>query len=236
MSENHIFVLQKVINDLLDIDVSLEAAMIKLNYFGRLIKNEELITYTDFEINGYTTKDLPPYRKAIATLYIKMQAGANHHTGELPVEMLPAPFNKELRYIGIFEGIKILETTAAKSDKTDSQFLRKNFPMPMLRILQPAATKLYKSDVQLLVVEAWLLANSNAVIKVLSNVRSRLLTFAMEIAERFGYDINISSFKEEANTNNQVINNFFKNEIINYGSGNITNTGNESSVAGDIEI
>ena len=234
MTQNHIFVLQQVINDLLDTDSSLEKAMVRLNYFARLIKNEELIAYTDFEINGYKNSQVPPYRLGMATLHIKMQAWETYHTAQLPVEMLEKPLNEGLKYINIFEGIKVLEVMAAKSQ--ESQLITKKLPMTMLKYFQPAATKLYKSNVQLVVIEAWLTANSNIVIQILSTVRSRLLAFAMQIAEEFGYDIDISSFKKNQNANNKVINNFIKNEIINHGSGNITNTGNSAEVTGDIDL
>ncbi len=73
MSETQTFILKDVINDLIDVKSSLEGALFKLNYFGRLIKNEELTIYTNAEINGYKGTELPNYRKGIATLLVHMQ-------------------------------------------------------------------------------------------------------------------------------------------------------------------
>jgi len=100
--------------------------------------------------------------------------------------------------------------------------------------VQPLASKIYLSDVKIVVVEAWITANANIVTQILSTVRSRLLAFTMEIAERFGYNIKISSFKQEQDINNQTINNFIRNEIINHGNGNITNTGSDSNLTAEI--
>ena len=79
---NQTFLLQEVIDDLVNTDKSLSAALIKLNYFGRLIKNQELIDYTQNELNGYknSKESVPDYRKAIGTLYIDMQAYYNRHS------------------------------------------------------------------------------------------------------------------------------------------------------------
>lgn len=49
----HTFLLQEVIDDLVNTDKSLSAALMKLNYFGKLIKNQELVEYTQSELNGY---------------------------------------------------------------------------------------------------------------------------------------------------------------------------------------
>ncbi|HCN85273.1 MAG TPA: hypothetical protein DIT07_16885 [Sphingobacteriaceae bacterium] len=234
MSESHIFVLQQVIDDLLNTNSSLESALLKLNYFARLIKNEELLQFTDLEINGYKEVELPQYRKAISTLTAKMQAWQTYHTGEIPISMLEEPFNETLRYLGVYEGVKVLESMVSKSTKNNSPLLIKHLPMEMLSYVQPLASKIYLSDVKIVVVEAWITANANIVTQILSTVRSRLLAFTMEIAERFGYNIKISSFKQEQDINNQTINNFIRNEIINHGNGNITNTGSDSNLTAEI--
>ena len=43
------FKLQEVINDLIDLDVSLCKPLMKLYYLGKLINNQELIEYTHKE-------------------------------------------------------------------------------------------------------------------------------------------------------------------------------------------
>jgi hypothetical protein len=226
MSENHTFVLQQVIDDLLNGDNSLEIALLKLNYFARLVKNEELLQFTNLEINGYKGDiDPPAYRKAIGTLTVNLQAWQNYYTKEVPVSMLEEPFNEKLQFLGIYDGIKVLESMAAKANNSDSQLLKTDLPMEMLSYIQPAVTKLYKSNVKLVAIGAMLTANPNVVIQIISTVRSRLLAFVMEIAEKFGYTIEISSFKTDLTVNNQVINNFIRTEITNTGNENIINTG-----------
>ena len=45
------FLLQEVIDDLVNTEKSLSSPLMKLNYFGRLVKNQELIDYTQNELN-----------------------------------------------------------------------------------------------------------------------------------------------------------------------------------------
>lgn len=234
MSENHTFILHNVINDLIDSNNSLESALFKLNYFARLIKNEELLQYTNSEINGYRELDVPDYRKALATLSVKMQGGYHTHSAEVPISMLEEPFSTQLQYSEIREGIRVLERMA--SNVNESSLGKTDVPMEMLRYIQPAATKLYKSDIKLVVIQAIITVNGNIFIQIVSTVRAKLLAFSMEIAEQFGYNIEIASFKMQALINNQTINNIIKTEIINNGDGNINNTGDDSSFQADISV
>ncbi|WP_158797522.1 hypothetical protein [Pedobacter sp. L105] len=236
MSENHTFVLQQVIDDLLNCNNSLESPLLKLNYFARLIKNEELIQYTNLEINGYKGTELPSYRKTVATLNVKLQAWHNFHVKELPISMLDKPLIEKLSFFDIHDGIKVLENTALKAHKNESPLLISELPMELLAFLQPAAAKLYKTDVELQVISAWISANSNIIIQILSTVRSKLLAFTMEIADHFGYNIEISSFKKQEISNNNTINNFIRTEIINNGNGNINNTGDDTNLVAEITL
>src|ERR1035437_8134891 len=94
------FLLQQVIDDLINTDKSLSAPLIKLNYFGRLIKNAELIEYTQNELTGYreNRENIPRYRKTIGTLYIDMQAYYNRDSGQLPISMIEEPYRKAFQH------------------------------------------------------------------------------------------------------------------------------------------
>lgn len=230
MSENRTFLLQQVIDDLLDPNLSLEAPLLKLNYFSRLIKNESLQKFTDLEINGYKTSNLPQYRLGRAQLMVKFQAGNYEHKRELPLPMLDKDYMKKLEYVPVPEGVKVLETMVAKMDK-DSNLISVAIPMEYLHILQQPTTKLYKSDAKIVVKGGTMLTNANIVTQILSTVRSRLLAFTMEIGEEFGYQIEVSSFRNKETINNQTITHFIRNEITNYGNNNLTNTGESSIIS-----
>ncbi|MBN9295663.1 MAG: hypothetical protein J0I41_01575 [Filimonas sp.] len=235
---NQTFLLQEVIDDLINVDKSLSAALIKLNYFGRLIKNKELIDYTQNELNGYKDKEsVPSYRKTIGTLYIDMQAYYNRHTGILPISMIDEKYRFAFQNVYVTEGIAAIEKLAreSESDAAAGQIVS-HFPMEMLHVLQEPARTLYKSDTRIDVIGARLTGNVNIVVEIPNAIRTKLLDFVISIADTFGYNIEIESFNEKGKTNNQTIIHQMNTIINNSGDGNLINTGNENKIDNNITL
>lgn len=235
----HTFLLQEVIDDLVNTDKSLSAALMKLNYFGKLIKNQELIEYTQSELNGYRDKDenIPSYRRTIGTLYIDMQMYIHRHSGQLPVSMIEEPYQSALRYVYVREGIAAIEKLARDTEGNDSNGqIATQLPMEMLHILQGPARKLYKSDARVDVIGARLAGNASIVVEIPNAIRTKLLDFAMSIAENFGYNIEIESFNKKSEINNQTIIHQMNNTITNSGDGNVINTGNENQIENNVTL
>ncbi|MFC4686582.1 hypothetical protein ACFO4P_06505 [Epilithonimonas pallida] len=231
------FPLQEVIEDIINTEKSLSAALIKLNYFGRLINNEELISYTNKELNGYSPSDeVPEYRKAVGMLRINLQAGWNRHNGILPVSMLEKPYNEVFQYVRVKEGIAAIEKMRNETLQNDSGELCTSFPMEILSILQEPARKLYKSDVRMDVIGASLCTNENIVVEIPNAIRTKLLDFAMSIAKEFGYSIEIETFNKNSELNNQTINNYMSTTINNNGDGNLINTGDHNQIDNKVQI
>ena len=232
MSSNKNFILQQIIDDLLNPSISLVGPLMKLTYFGRLTKNEELVEFTTNEISGYKEKNakLPDYRKTIGSLIVEFQAYRNKHTAEVPVSMLEKPFNELLQYINITEGVTSIEKMGKEIVDSNNGYneFHRPIPLELLYTIQPALRKLYKSDVRLDVIGAKLTGNGNVILEIPISIRTKLLEFVMKIADNFGYDIEIEIFNKE-NKNNQTINNIMKTVINNLGDGNILNTGNNNT-------
>ena len=234
----HIFLLQEVIDDLVNTDKSLSAPLMKLNYFGKLVKNQDLVEYTNSEINGYKTQEenIPSYRRTIGTLHIDMQMYIHRHSGELPVSMLDEPFRTRLRYVYIKEGIAAIEKLAKESENNLGGQIMTILPMEMLHILQKPARLLYKSNTRVDVIGARLDGNSNVIVEIPNAIRTKLLDFVMSIAENFGYDVEIETFNKKSEINNQTIIHQMNNTINNSGDGNIINTGNENQIENNINL
>lgn len=234
------FLLQEVIDDLVNTDKSLSSPLMKLNYFSKLIKNQELIDYTQNELNGYsqTPDKIPSYRKAKGTLYIDCQAHIHQHLGkELPVSMLDEKYRELFKYVNIREGISIVEKLAKEAvDNNTGAHYSITFSLEMLFMLQEPARKLYKSDVRIQVIGARLMTNISAVMAIPNAIRTKLLDFVMSIANNFGYDIQIDSFNKKAEINNQTIINKMNTTINNSGDGNIINTGNENQIESNVTL
>lgn len=150
--------------------------------------------------------------------------------------MLEEPFNTKLLYQGVYEGTRVLENMALKSGKNDSPLIRVDLPLEMIPYIQPAASKLYRTNTLIQVDSAMITANANIIIQIPNTVRSKLLAFCMELADLFGYDIEIKSFNEKQTVNNHFVTNYIKNEITNNGDGNINNTGNDSNLNATIAL
>jgi hypothetical protein len=236
---NQTFLLQEVIDDLVNTDKSLSAALIKLNYFGRLIKNQELIDYTQNELNGYKNnkESVPGYRKAIGRLYIDMQAYDNRHSGVLPVSMIDEKYRFAFKYVYVTEGIAAIEKLARESESNDAggQIVT-TLPMEMLHVLQEPARALYKTDTRIDVVGARLAGNANIVVEIPNAIRTKLLDFVMSIAETFGHNIEIESFNKKGELNNQTIIHKMNTTINNSGDGNLINTGNENKIDSNVTL
>lgn len=232
------FLLQEVIDDLVNTEKSLSAPLMKLNYFGRLVKNQELIDYTQNELNGYRNQDnIPDYRRTIGTLFIDMQMYIHRHSGQLPVSMLEEPYRDALKYVYVREGIAAIEKLAreAESGDSDGQIMTQ-LPMEMLHILQAPARKLYKSDARVDVIGARLVGNASIVVEIPNAIRTRLLEFTMSLAEMFGHDIEIESFNKKAEINNQTIIHQMNTTINNSGDGNVINTGNQNQIENNVTL
>lgn len=234
------FIINDVINDLLDAEKSLVNPLMRLNYFGRLTKNDELIQFTNNEINGYKDQGsiVPEYRKTIGSLIVDVQAYLNRHTMEIPVSMLDSPFDEAFRYIDIREGIATVEKMAREmleSNGNKNEFYRP-IPMEMLHIIQPALRKLYKSNTRLDAVGAKIIGNGNIIIDIPSFIRTKLLEFVMQIAEKFGFEIEIKDYNKKQESNNQTIIQFMSTNITNTGDGNVINTGDKAKIDAKINI
>lgn len=237
---NNSFIINDVINDLLESEKSLVNPLMRLNYFGRLTKNDELIQFTNNEINGYKDQDsvVPEYRKTIGSLIVDVQAYLNRHTVEIPVSMLNSPFDEALRYVDVREGIATVEKMAREmleSDGNKNEFYRP-VPMEILHIIQPALRKLYKSNTRLDAVGAKIIGNGNIIIDIPSFIRTKLLEFVMQIADEFGYEIKIKDYNEKQESNNQTIVQFMSTNITNKGDGNVINTGDKAKIDTKITI
>lgn len=237
---NNTFVLNNVINDLIDADKSLINPLMKLNYFGRITKNTELTEYTLNEIKGYSAdSNLPEYRKVGSRLYVDFQAGWNSHPNkEIPILGLEKDIQEFCSHIPVYESIREIENINSKfSEEGSSYELQFPIPLELLPQIQPYATKLYRSDIRMQVTGARLVGNSSKMLGITETVRTNLLAFSMEIAEQFGYEIELADYNEQREENNKTILQYMTtNNITTTGDGNFINTGDKAKIEAHINI
>lgn len=235
------FLLQEVIDDLVNTDKSLSSPLMKLNYFAKLIKNERLIGFTQNELNGYRNildELIPDYRKAFATLLVDFQTRTYQQKDQpLPISMIDENFRKTLEYVFVREGIAVVEKLSTESFKGESGgYIASPLPMELLHILQEPARKLYRSNFRIDVIAARLVTNSSLVLEIPNAIRTKLLDFVMALADEFGYDIEIDSFNRKLEFNNKIVINQMNTTINNSGDGNVINTGNENQITNSVTL
>lgn len=239
MSTSKTFILQEVIDDLVNDEKSLVSPLMKLLYFGQRIKNQQLIEYVSKELNGYkdAKDDVPSYRKTPGSVIMNLQTGWNNHEVNMPISLIEEPLRSLVKHVNVYEGVKTIEMAVESIKKEGGGHgIKKPIPMELLHFIQPGAEKLYHSDTSVEVVGAMVKGNENVLFQVIDAVRSKLLALVMEIGEKFGFDVEIESFRKDAQQNNQVINNYMKTEITNTGDGNIVNTGSSANITATINI
>lgn len=239
MADN--FILEEVIADLVDSNKSLVGPLMKLQYFAKRTKNEELLQFVLAELNGYNVQgSLPDYRITPALLQIDIRFGqVDHPNLELPVELLNENTREVFRKFTLTESVTVLEHMSNnKQDSIDGgQYLVYNFPLTLLHLLQDAAAKLYKNGYyKAVVVGGRLLGNGNILPTALTSIRSRLLSFCMDVGEEFGYNIAIESFNKSQSTNNEKIIHLMSTVINTHGDGNVVNTGENANISASITI
>lgn len=228
---NHNFLLQEVIDELINIDKSLQGPLMKLNYFGRLTKNSELINFTTNEMKGYKVDDeIPDYRQTNASLQVTGQSiYIDSQELEIPISALPKEFQDNFMYLKIREGIATIEKMGNDMAENDKKQFYKPLPLELLHLIQPVLRQLYKANPPLSATSSRLIGNGNIFLDIPSSIRTNLLELVMTIADEFGYNVEINEFNSK--NINKTINNYMNTHITNTGDGNIVNTGNENSIS-----
>ena len=227
------FILQEVINDLMDVDSSLFVPLMKLYYFGKRINNSDLIDFTNKEINGYDPNDeVPEYRKTSQKLIANVRGYMVDQDIEIPISMLEHPFNISFKYGFIYDGIQIVEKMAKEMMLDDGKNeIYHTMAMEYLSIVQDVAQKVTNMKDSISVQSAKTISNAHIFLEIQSSIRTKLLDFVMELGEKFSYNIEIESFKQNSQINNLIINNIMNTTITSTGDGNVMNTGNGNNIS-----
>lgn len=108
--------------------------------------------------------------------------------------------------------------------------------MEYLHYFQPSVEKLYKPPFyKAKIIGATMTCNEVFILGISNNIRMILMDFITNIAEQFGYDIEIKTFNEKPE-NNKIIIEQMNNIINNTGDGNTINMGNNNHNENNISI
>jgi len=234
-------ILQDVIHQLLDTDISLIKPLLRLQYFAEEIENRELLDFVTAELRGYRDVDagkIPFYRKVPCTIKVAIQVGVygqKRDFVQLPADYVATPFDKEWTKMPIIDSVGTIEEIIKSINEhgEKNKFITGVIPEDFLGFLQYGIDSYITSIGRVQVIAGYLISSKYNLIGVLDAVRSKLLGFVRKLAQELGHTIQIESFKQNKEANNQTILNIM-NQIT--GDGNIVNTGNNSNINANIQI
>lgn len=214
-----------IINDLVDNDKSLNSALLKTKVLASRIKNKDLIDWVNKEINGYSSNsELPNYRKNIST-HVKGDyiSGNMHYKNQsIPVVGLNEKFNSNLSKTHFTNSIIALEFLVKDTKSTTLMY---PFPAEIVSIIEENWINMGNPYLQL--INARKIIPTNSITEILVQVRNKLLDFMLEIDSEYGDLTEIKDLTEKTNEISKIMN---QTIINNNGDGNVSNTGDNSSI------
>lgn len=222
----------KLIDEIIELlsssDRNLTDALVKTKIVLHKIGHKELIDWVNNELNGYPSEDqIPPYRVLPARVLANMtniSFQANAHP--VPIMHLEDSYREILETAKMTESLSVLE----KFSESDGGSLQRPIPMEANTLLGKSLTK--GTYIQ----SAWSEIQLTGITSILTQVRSRLLDFLLELNEKFPSELSDQEIKERAATTDaeNLFNNaiFGDNTTVIVGSGN-TQRINATVIKGD---
>jgi hypothetical protein len=182
------------LDDIIDIlstrDGSLTDALLKTKIFLHQIGRKDLATWIDKELAGYPDDDVPEYRIVSS----EVRGSLTSLRWQMPDTQLPighlTPKNKKhLTSFSMASSLELVEE-AIKSYRTKGGGMVRNLPIESTLLFQ----KVMEPGVNVL--RAWCQVNMGDVENIISEVRTRLLNFALELKEIVGDDT-VTEMKEK---------------------------------------
>lgn len=223
-----------IINELVDSEKSISAALLKTKVLASRIKNTELIEWVNNELSGYKSEEsLPEYRKVqgvVTGTFMtgnRISGGYQYNDQPLPTMGLAPELEKTIRCLDFYQSVSTLESYIGdnKSGK-----LEKVFPPEFKAIIEKHMVKMGNPELHLVTAKCY--TSINSIVNTLSIIRSKLLDFMLKIEEEFGTSTELEDLKNK----NEKISTIMNQTIINQGDGNVVNTGGNSTITAKIKI
>jgi len=144
------------------------------------LKNEEFKQWVEHELNGYGSDDVIPDYRTINTVshgnFISLAWKA--YDAPIPTANLPQ-FMQEINTVDLRQGIKELESLQGTLRNSKADSLTVPWPADLLPVLNN------RVFINMNCVGAWRVVTMGHITAIIENTRNRLLTFALELAERY---------------------------------------------------
>jgi hypothetical protein len=200
----------KLINEIIDIlgaeKPNLTNALIKTKILLHKLGKEDLIEWVNNEINGYSeTSDVPPYRNINAQVLANFANMAYQYTRHpIPLSHLDKEYRESLETTKLRQSLSVLEKFAANDDGS----IQSPIPLEANHLLGKGLHPSYHIQ------RAWCEISTSAITQILTEVRSRLLDFVLELSGKFDdglTDEEIMGISAKIDTRSMFTNTIFGN-------------------------
>ncbi|MFG0501284.1 hypothetical protein ACF8GD_01375 [Pseudomonas putida] len=166
--------IDEVIGLLSDGREPLQNALIKAQVVAHRLKNEEFYSWVKSELRGYeATEIIPGYRRAHMTMWGSVQNGLQHlKNTQLSTQSVPEEIREKITNRPFYQSVAVIESLSANED---------DLKMVIDRVFYRYLTYGFAKGTS--VVEAWGLVSKGFFHQVLSEVRSRLLDFLLNLSD-----------------------------------------------------
>jgi len=218
--------LESIINDLVVTDVSLSDPLLKTKVLATRIQNTQLLDWVESELSGYRDKeDLPPYRRSKGILKGNFLNGYKQYTNvDIPITHLESDVIDNLTSIVDLDSISSVEDLIGKKGVKVS--VNSYGKVYLENSIRKMGNPYFELTSVFLEMPATFLSN------IVSNVRSKLLDFMLQLEREFGLEADISTLSNYNSTINHIMN----TTINNSGDGAIINNGNKNIIEANITI
>ncbi|MCY4779267.1 hypothetical protein ORI89_06375 [Sphingobacterium sp. UT-1RO-CII-1] len=218
--------LELIINELAINNVLISEPLLKTKVLASRIKNSYLLEWVNSELNGYSEDtNLPDYRVEYGVLignYINN--GFQISNAQIPVPNISKEFKDLYTKIENRDSIEAVSNLVGKDNLAFSVSNdRRLYLENELRSLGYSRFQILNLHIQTPV---------NFFSNIVSNVRSKLLEFMLQLEQEFGIEADLSDLAK----NNQIINQIMNTTINNSGDGAIINNGDNNKVDATIKI
>jgi hypothetical protein len=144
------------------------------------LQDSDFKNWVDFELDGYYghTEQLPEYRTFQTASFGTFRNMAwMQKNVPIPIEMLPGDIQQYVAIVRMFQGVRELESMIESMDREGTDHLQDLWPA--------GSEKLLGADGGYYCMSAWRLLPRSRIAQILDTVRTRLLTFSLELGERY---------------------------------------------------
>ena len=192
----------QIIKDLANGVVDTQTALKRTKVLLQELKNEELLQWINYEIEGYPDDvDVPNYREINGQLYGSYFKGSmiNHmkytHV-PLPLGTMPDDTKNNFLITKVTQGVQALKGMVTESEKSETKGLARNIPADLY-----SSISYYNNDPYMIITSASVELNMPQILNIFPKVENKLLDILSYLEKQFGnldeLDIDVESKTKE---------------------------------------